>query len=98
MDSWFFLPFPRYVDFCGCRSGRGENLAGKVFRLIQDRLSDAEFCKNRANLSNQFAATANRRFEFKKSRQLFVGAHNKALSVVTMCVCNPDRSPARIDG
>jgi len=28
-----------------------------------------------------------------KGGQLFTGMHNKALSVVAMCVCNPDRSP-----
>jgi hypothetical protein len=37
-----------------------KNLAGKVLRLIQDRLSDAEFGRNLANLSNQFAAAVNR--------------------------------------
>jgi len=38
-----------------------KNLAGKTaLRLIQDRLSNAEFGQNRANLSNQFAADANR--------------------------------------
>jgi hypothetical protein len=33
----------------------------------------------------------NRRFEFDKSRQLFIGVHNETLSVVAMCVCNPER-------
>jgi hypothetical protein len=29
-------------------------------------------------------------------QQFFIGAHNETLSVVTMCVSNPDRSPARV--
>ena len=62
-------------------------------RLIQDRLGDAEFGKNLANLSNQFAASVNHRFEFQKSRQLFVGTYNETPSVVAMCVSNPDCSP-----
>jgi hypothetical protein len=32
------------------------------------------------------------------SAQLFIRVHNETLSVVAMCVCNPDRSPARIHG
>jgi len=62
------LFFPATL-FLNCRGlEQGEELSGRnALRLIQDRLSDAEFCKNRANLSNQFAATANRRFEFQKS-------------------------------
>jgi hypothetical protein len=38
------------------------------------------------------------RFEFCKRSQLFIGVHNKTLSVVAMCVHNPDRSPVRIHG
>jgi hypothetical protein len=34
----------------------------------------------------------NRRFEFQKRRQLFIRVHNETLSIVAMCVCNPDRS------
>jgi hypothetical protein len=73
MDSWFFLPFPRaMLGFWNRESGRGEQPGGaKGLRLIQIRFSDAEFCKNVANLSNQFAANANRRFEFHKRSQLF---------------------------
>jgi hypothetical protein len=39
-------------------------------------------------------ARANRRFKFQKRRQLFIGTHNEPLSVVSMRVSNPDRSPA----
>ena len=74
-----------------------KNLAGKSFHLIQDRLSDAEFGKTPANLSNQFAASTNRRFEFQKSSQLIIRMHNETLSVVTVRVCNPDRSPVGIN-
>jgi hypothetical protein len=77
---------------------RAKNLPGKVLRLIQIRFSDAEFCKNVANLSNQFAANANRRFEFQKRGQFFLRVHNETLSVAAMCVCNPDCSPVGIDG
>jgi hypothetical protein len=37
-------------------------------------------------------------FQFQKRSQLFVGVHNKALSVAAMRVSNPDRSPLRIKG
>jgi hypothetical protein len=53
--------------------------------------------KNLACLSSQFAASANRRFEFQKSGQLFIRVHNETLSVVAMRVCNEDRSPVAIN-
>jgi hypothetical protein len=34
-------------------------------------------------------------FKFNKRAQLFVGAHNKAPSIVAMSVNNPDRAPSR---
>jgi hypothetical protein len=71
---------------------------GNALRLIQDQLSDADFGKNLANPSNQFAATANHRFEFQKRSELFIRAHNERLSVVAMRVCNPDCSTARSHG
>jgi hypothetical protein len=37
---------------------------------------------------------ANSRFQFQKSRQLFIGVHNETLFVAAMCVNNPDRPPA----
>ena len=36
-------------------------------------------------------------FEFRKRRQLFIRVHNKMLSVVPMCVNNPECSPVRIN-
>ena len=97
MDSSFFLSFSRRVDSAIAGLEEAKNLAGKVLRLIQDRLSDAEFGKNLANLSNQFAASANRRFQFYKRSQLFIRLHNETLSIVAMCACNPDRSPTGIN-
>jgi hypothetical protein len=41
--------------------------------------------------------SANRRFEFHEGDQLFIRTHNETLSVVAMCVCNPDRSPVGIN-
>jgi hypothetical protein len=49
-------------------------------------------------VSEIFASSLlNRRFEFHKSRQLFIRTHNETLSVIAVRVCNPDRSPARIN-
>jgi hypothetical protein len=36
-------------------------------------------------------ATPNRRFQFHKRGQLFIGTHDEPLSVVAVCVSNPDR-------
>jgi hypothetical protein len=63
IDSSFFLSFPRRVGSAIAGLEEAKNLAGKVLRLIQDRLSDAEFCKNLANLSNEFAARRVKRID-----------------------------------
>jgi hypothetical protein len=39
----------------------------------------------------------NHRFEFEKSRQLFIRLRNETLSVVAMRVSNPDRSPVGVN-
>jgi hypothetical protein len=57
-----------------------------------------DFGKNLASPSNQFAGSADRRFEFDKRSQLFIRPPNEALAVAAMRVCNPDRSPATVDG
>jgi hypothetical protein len=41
--------------------------------------------KNLANLSNQFAASADRQFEFQKRRQLFIRSHNETLPIAARC-------------
>jgi hypothetical protein len=81
-----------------CGSGGGEEPAGKcpppVSRSV---LSDAELAKNLACSSKQFAASANRRFQFQKRSQLFIRSHNETLPVAAMRVSNPGRSPAGIN-
>jgi len=47
---------------------------------------------------NAHCGGANRRFEFHKRSQLFVGANNETLSVVAMSIGNEDRSPVTIHG
>jgi hypothetical protein len=49
--------------------------------------------ENLASLSRQFAASANRKFQFYKRRQPFLGLHDVTLSIAAMRVSNPDRSP-----
>jgi len=46
-----FLSFSRRIDSVVAGLEKAKNLAGKILRLIQDRLSDAEFGKNLASLS-----------------------------------------------
>jgi hypothetical protein len=64
---------------------------------LGDRLSDAEFGKNLANLSRQLPASSNCRFEFKKRSQYFIRTHNETLSVVAVHVSNPDCASLRIN-
>jgi hypothetical protein len=44
----------------------------------------------------QKTATPNCRFQFKKRSQLFIGTHNKTLSVVAVRVSDEDRSPVTV--
>jgi hypothetical protein len=71
MASWF-LSFSRCHYVLGLQDlEKAKNLAGKVLRLIQDWLNDAEFGKNLASVSIQIAASANRPFEFPETRSAF---------------------------
>jgi hypothetical protein len=54
--------------------------------------------QKRCQLSKQFTASADYRFQFQKRRQLFLRVHNVALSIAAVRVNNPDRSPLRING
>jgi hypothetical protein len=60
----------RRVDSAIAGLEEAKNLAGRVLRLIQDRLGDAEFGKNLTKLSKQFAASADQGFEFQKITSL----------------------------
>jgi len=62
-----------------------------------DPFDSVEFGKNPASSSRQNAATWDRRIQFHKSGQLFIRAHNEALTVTAMRVCNEDRSPVGIN-
>jgi hypothetical protein len=62
-------------------SERGEEPSGESLPTDSDPFSEAEFSKTPADLSTQFAANANRRFEFHKGSQQFIGEHNETLSV-----------------
>jgi hypothetical protein len=77
--------------------GRRKNRAGKLLRLTQIRLATWSLGGNLSSLSRLFAASADRRFQFQKSRQLFIGMHNETLPVVAVCVSNPDRSPVGVN-
>jgi hypothetical protein len=100
LNQWIhgsFLSFPRWVDSAIAGSGkRRRTQRGKSSRLIQD-LRDAEFGRNLANLSNQNAASADRRFQFDTTQSAFIRAHNETLSVVAMRICNPDCSTLAIE-
>jgi hypothetical protein len=82
---------------CGVRKRRRTS-GGKCPPPDSDPFNDAEFGQNLASSSSQFAATPNRRFEFDKSGQLFIRTHNEPLSVIAMCVHDPDCSSLKIDG
>jgi peptidase YpeB-like protein len=45
-----------------------------------------------------YSACSDLRFQLHKRSPLFIGMHNEPLSIVAMCVNNPDRSPFTIHG
>jgi hypothetical protein len=45
-----------------------------------------------------FGSATDHRFQFHKCGQLFIRVHNETLSVIAMCVSNPDCSPFGING
>jgi hypothetical protein len=55
-------------------------------------LDQHSFAKNLASLSSQFAARANRRFEFNESRQPFISANDETLSISVLSISNEDPS------
>jgi hypothetical protein len=80
------------ISVC-CGSGRDEEPAGKILRLIQIRLAMSSFAKilpARQAQSSQ-AGTANS--SVPQSESAFIRTHNETLSVVAVRVRNPGRSP-----
>jgi hypothetical protein len=79
--------FPRRVVVSAIAGlEEAKNLAGQNRPPDSDLLDAAEFCKNLAFSSSTIAASGDRRFQFQKRSQLFIGVHNEPLSVVAMRV------------
>src|SRR5437660_7031961 len=92
-----FFPAKLILRFAGPEGAK--NVARKMSSAwFQARLIDAEFGKNVANLSNQFAARASRPFKFRTPVNFSSARTHETLPVVAMRICNPDRSPFGIDG
>jgi len=88
----FFFP-ATFVLNCRRLEKAKNSAGGMLSTCFKIGLATAEFCKNRSNLSNQFAATANRHFEFQKSRQLSKSFGGRALfDDVSLQVNRGDRS------
>ena len=87
-----FLLVLSVVDLCDYRSERGGESGEGLSCPTPDSgpFNDVEFWKNLVRMSRQFAASANRHFEFQKRRQLFIHTHNETLSIIAACVCDPD--------
>ena len=92
LDSWFFLSFPRLVTFVKPRVRKEtKNLAGRVLRLIQIRLTTASLAKNTLACQVNSPQSTGRRFQFQKRSQLFIATHNEAPSAVAMRVSKRSR-------
>src|SRR5882724_9815712 len=87
-----FVGLPRRVDPSQCSSEKGEESSGRKAFCPYPGSRGRRVWKNLAKQSNQFAASANRRFQFHKRRQLFIRTHNETLSAIAMRVSNPDCS------
>jgi hypothetical protein len=83
---------PRPVDSAIAGPEGAKNLAGESPPPDSDPFSDAESEENLVRLSRKFAASPNRRFEFHKRSQFFIGTHNQTLSVAAMRIGNEDCS------
>jgi hypothetical protein len=89
--------FPLWLILGTAGLEQAKNLAAESHPPDSNLVNDAECAENRASLSRQFAASADRPFQFQKRRQLFICLHNEQLSVAAMCISNPDRSPVGIN-
>jgi hypothetical protein len=84
-----FLPVDGFA-FVVSETGKEPHRIGSFLCRPQKRFGvNPDGGKNLANSSRQFAASANRRFQFHKRSQVFIRPHNETLPVVAMCVSNP---------
>jgi len=90
------LPAKLIVGIAGPEEAK--NLAVKVLRLIQIRLAMASLAKITPASQDNSPATANRRSKFQKCSQYFIRSHNKAASIIAMCISNPDCLVFEING
>jgi len=85
------LGCPEWVDSAGLKKGKkapGERLS--ALTRLQTTPSLVEISPSSQDNSPQPRIADS----VHKSRQLFIRTQNETLSVVAMCVSNPDRSPA----
>jgi hypothetical protein len=87
---------------------RSNFLQSTLFFSIFSGNRDARFHRNLRNampgwlpldafVPSAANCTTNRRFKFKKRRQLLISVHNETLAVVAMCVSDPHCSPVGIN-
>src|SRR5215467_14293691 len=88
--------FPRRVNSAIVGLNEGKEAVGRSALSRIQVLVSVLFAKNLANLASQFGARANRRFEFHKRSQHFIGTNDETLSVAVR-VHNPDRAPFNIE-
>jgi len=94
----FLSVCPAIVDSAIAGLEEAKNPSGEKCPLPDsDPFNDVEFGKISPTCRDKFAASADRRSEFQKCSQLFVGVHNKAPSVVAERVSNKDCLPVGID-
>ena len=97
-DVYERIHAPDFVAHVGKRTeGRAEDLeSAKGWRnAMPDLVVTIDHMVAEGDL---VADGSNRRIQFHKRRQLFPRVHNKALTVASMRVSNPDRAPAIIHG
>jgi hypothetical protein len=85
------FPFPAILVLCDCRPEEAKIVAGKS-PPVSGPLNAAEFGKNLANLSKQFAASANRTFEFQKWRRLFIRMQHEMLVAPPIFISSSNHS------
>jgi hypothetical protein len=79
------------------RAALGEKKSTTFSAPTRQRQNRARIACTALNLFRQQIDT-NCPFQFQKCCQDFFGTHNEALSIVAMCVGNPDCSPLTIHG